>query len=75
MSFVKQMMHKDGGMVRLITATERGKPCWFLLELDAEHYSDYKAKMKRGDLNIADYGAIKQSGWGEPPEEIRRAYA
>ncbi len=70
-SFAQKLLVTEGGMVRLITANEKGKPAWFFVELNPAVYADYKRALRQDKMNIKDYGQILESGWGEmPPEEV-----
>lgn len=69
MKWVKKIIEQEGGLVRYITAKEKGRPCWYYLELDIEKYSEYKKALKSGNFTLTDYGKILKSGWGEKPDE------
>jgi len=76
MSFILKVIKSEGGEIRLIIAQENSKDCWFYVRMNPGSYSEYKSKMKKGDLNIRDYGEILFSGWGKtPPEDIKQKVA
>lgn len=64
MSFAAKLIHSDGGAVRVITASEKGRDAWFVLKLAPERYVEYKSMTSTGSGNIRDYGTIVESGWG-----------
>ncbi len=73
-SYASQFIKQEGGETRLLTAKEKGKPAWFVLQLHAALYQQYKSALRTGAMNIRDYGKILISGWGTPPEAILRQY-
>lgn len=72
--FTARFIEREGGTVRLLTAKEKGKPAWFVLQLDAALYQQYKTGLRAGAMNIRDYGKILASGWGAPPEKVVKQY-
>lgn len=58
-------------LVYLVTAKAQGRPAWYYIQVKREKLADYKKQLKKGSLNLADFGDILESGWGEyPPEPI-----
>ena len=57
----------------IVRGKDRGHPVWHYVLVDEEKLDDYKAKVATGTINVANYGRILKSGWGEdPPEDIVR---
>ena len=59
--------------VHLVRGTEKGRPAWHyvLLVDDEETIEKFKETVKSGKLDVADYGQVLFSGWGEdPPNDI-----
>ena len=64
----------EGERVYLVRGNDRGKQLWhYLLLVDDEEAIDmFNAKMKSGAVDVADYGQVLKSGWGQdPPDEVR----
>ena len=64
----------EGERVFLVRGKDRGRPCWHyvLLVDDEETKEKFREKVKSGSLDVADYGQVLQSGWGEnPPNEVK----
>jgi hypothetical protein len=64
MSFVNKLQTSEGGLIRIISASEQGKPAWFVLQLDSKLYGEYKLKLHSSKMDISKYGVIIESGWG-----------
>lgn len=62
---VEKIMEKDGGLVRYLTATEQGKPCWFFIRLNPASYREYTRHLRHQSMNIRDFGVILLGGWGK----------
>ena len=59
--------------VRLVRGKEDGKPLWHYVLVDEDKVDAFKAKIKTGNINVADYGTVLHSGWGQdPPIDIIR---
>ena len=60
--------------IRHVQYIDRGRPAWYYVLLssgDEEHVSACKAQVRTGTVNIADWGHILLSGWGEnAPQHI-----
>ena len=60
-----------GAIVYLVTAQVNGRPTWYYLKVDALKHSAFKKKMETGKLDVAEYGEVLESGWGNyPPAPI-----
>ena len=60
--------------VYLVRGKDRGKQAWhYVLVVDDEEMVEmFLAKVKSGNVEVADYGQVLKSGWGqEPPDEVR----
>jgi hypothetical protein len=70
-SFADKLITQQGGLVRFITANERGRAGWYYLKLFPESYQEYCKKIKSGDLTLNHYGEIIARGEGTtPPAEV-----
>jgi hypothetical protein len=72
MSFVNKLQTSEGGLIRIIGASEQGKPAWFVLLLDPKLYGEYKRKLHSSKMDICKYGTLLESGWGELTEELKQ---
>ena len=60
-------------LVYLVRGKDRGKAAWHYVLVDEEKLNVFKEKMKSGNIDVADYGRIVQSGWGtDPPEDVSK---
>ena len=53
---------------------DRGKPAWHYVMVvdDDETLDKFRTEVKKGNLDLADYGSLIKSGWGkDPPTEVR----
>lgn len=70
-SFVVKVIQERGGGIRLIQATENDLACWFYVRIDEDKLSDYKEGFELEEMNVADYGEILESDWGDyPPRDV-----
>ena len=60
--------------VFLVRGKDRGKPAWHYVMVvdDDETLDKFRTEVKKGNLDLADYGSLIKSGWGkDPPTEVR----
>ncbi len=58
-----------------VRSKDRGQPAWYyvLLEDDEDNIQTFLTKVNKGSIDVADYGQVLKSGWGEdPPEDIKK---
>ena len=62
------------GEVFLVRGNDRGKPAWhYVLVTDHEKLKNFKAVAKSGSLDVALYGKVLHSGFGQdPPEQVKK---
>ena len=67
--------------VPIVRGKDRGRPAWYyvLLVDDEDTITAFHKKMKEGSLDVANYGKIIKSGWGQDPpnevyEQMQRTY-
>ena len=67
---------KDHLKLWIVRMNDKGRQCWHtVLVVDSKHSKQeaFKADVKSGNFDLADYGHIISSGWGEdPPEETKK---
>lgn len=69
--FTEKLIEREGGKIRFIKTTEKGRACWCYLQVDPLKFSAYKRALQQEVMNIRDYGEILQGDWGEfPPPEV-----
>ena len=75
MSFLAKALERNGELYRIVTGTNQGKPCWYILKMDAAKRDAYLAAVKQESIDLSCYGTVVERGWGEaPPEEIIQKY-
>ena len=68
------LKQSESSRVFLVRGKDRGRPAWhFVLLVDDEDtIKAFHEKVKAGTVDVADYGEVLKSGWGEnPPNEIK----
>jgi len=72
MSFLQKIQSANGHLVYLVRGKDSGKPLWHYVLVDANKLPIFLKKIEGGSLDVADYGKVLYSGWGEnPPEEVK----
>ena len=57
----------------LVHDENNGFPCWHYVLVDEDKLEAFKTKLIAGKLNVAEYGTVLYSGWGDdPPKDIVR---
>ena len=63
----------NGRYIYLVRGKDKGKPAWHYVLVDEKKENQFKAQVATGNIDVAEYGKILYSGWGEdPPEEKRK---
>ena len=71
MSRAEQVRRKRSQNVFLVRGKDRGRPAWHYVLVDNNKRELFLAATRSGALDVADYGEILESGWGEdPPESV-----
>ena len=71
-NFTKIIQEAKLGLVWLLCGEQDGRPYWHYLEVEKGKLEMFKMRLKKGDIELKDYGRIIFSGWGaEPPEAIK----
>ena len=56
----------------LVRGKDRGKAAWHYVLVDEEKEEQFKEQVKTGNIDVANFGKVLHSGWGEdPPQTIR----
>ncbi|APR98296.1 hypothetical protein [Wolbachia endosymbiont of Folsomia candida] len=70
-SFAKRTRKSRSDLIYLVRGKDRGKSAWHYVLVDKEKREMFLAKSRTGSMDVADYGEILYSGWGEdPPQDI-----
>jgi len=57
-----------------VTGKDKGRPCWYIVLLssgDEDHVQGFKEQLKKGTIDVADWGYIIVRGWGKDPPDIK----
>jgi len=74
---VNERSHADAArrsrsdLIYLVRGKDRGRSAWHYVLVDKDKREMFLAKSRTGSMDVADYGEILRSGWGEnPPQEV-----
>ncbi|XP_019859154.1 PREDICTED: uncharacterized protein LOC109587358 [Amphimedon queenslandica] len=64
--------HCKSHLLRIVRGKDKGWAAWHYLLLDEEKVADFNAKLG-GNIDVANYGRILESGWSkDPPKDIEQ---
>ncbi|WP_168463833.1 hypothetical protein [Wolbachia endosymbiont of Ctenocephalides felis wCfeT] len=72
---VNERSHADAArrsrsdLIYLVRGKDRGRSAWHYVLVDKEKREMFLAKSRTGSMDVADYGEILYSGWGEDPSQ------
>ncbi|KLT22660.1 hypothetical protein wVul_1025 [Wolbachia endosymbiont of Armadillidium vulgare str. wVulC] len=70
-SFADATRRSRSDLIYLVRGKDRGRSAWHYVLIDKEKREMFLAKSRTGSIDVADYGEILYSGWGEdPPQAI-----
>ncbi|MDG7056466.1 MAG: hypothetical protein LKM44_03195 [Wolbachia endosymbiont of Meromenopon meropis] len=70
-SFANATRRSRSDLIYLVRGKDRGKSAWHYVLIDKNKREMFLAKSRTGSMDVADYGEILYSGWGEdPPQKI-----
>ncbi len=70
-SFVDAARRSRSDLIYLVRGKDRGRSAWHYVLVSKDKREMFLAKSRTGSMDVADYGEILYSGWGEdPPQEI-----
>ncbi|MCM1002270.1 hypothetical protein [Wolbachia pipientis] len=70
-SFADATRRSRSDLIYLVRGKDRGRSAWHYVLVDKDKREMFLAKSRTGSMDVADYGEILYSGWGEdPPQEI-----
>ena len=67
--FSEQVKKKRKDCVFLVRGKDNGKPAWHYVWVYPNKKSLFLEAANSGSLDVAEYGEIQVSGWGEDPDE------
>jgi hypothetical protein len=72
MSFVKKYIKssKSNRLNLVLTKTKEGRDAWWYVLVDAPKLEAFYRAMESGGVDLADYGKIVKSGYGDEPPSI-----
>ena len=70
----------SGPSIYLVRGKDRGRPAWHYVHVKDTLLTEFLEKTRGGSLDVADYGEVLSSGWGDDPpadlaDSIDRDYA
>ncbi|MGL9732291.1 MAG: hypothetical protein ACR5KX_06065 [Wolbachia sp.] len=70
-SFADATRRSRSDLIYLVRGKDRRRSAWHYVLVDKDKREIFLAKSRTGSIDVADYGEILYSGWGEdPPQEI-----
>ncbi|MBQ4875354.1 MAG: hypothetical protein HRK26_04525 [Rickettsiaceae bacterium H1] len=71
MSRAEQVRRKRSQNVFLVRGKDRNRSAWHYVLVDNNKRELFLAATRSGSLDVADYGEVLESGWGEdPPKSV-----
>ena len=71
MSHAEKMRRRRSQNVFLVRGKDRGRAAWHYVLVDNQKRELFLAATRSGSLDVADYGEVLESGWGEdPPKHV-----
>ncbi len=61
--------HHNDSPIFLIRGESDGKAIWHYLQVDKLKLPLYKRAAMQGSIDVADYGTVLISGWGDRPSD------
>ena len=59
--------------IYLVRGKDRGKPAWYYVQVEKVLLPLFLRRTNGGSLDVADFGLVLKSGWGEdPPENVKK---
>jgi hypothetical protein len=80
MNAVKKIKALQEGTLFLVQGKDGGQSAWHYVLVGRLKLVLFKQKLKNGELDVAQYGRILHSGWGEKPpaelaQEMKQVYS
>lgn len=73
-SFASKLSKGRGEYVYLVRGKDAGRPAWHYVLIEKMKLPIFLEMVKGDSIDVAKYGKVLHSGWGEdPPEDIVKA--
>ncbi|QKX03073.1 hypothetical protein GOY07_02600 [Wolbachia endosymbiont of Litomosoides sigmodontis] len=66
-SFADATRRSRSDLIYLVRGKDRGRSAWHYVLVDKDKKEMFLAKSRTGSMDVADYGEVLYSGWGEDP--------
>lgn len=71
-SFAERVQVSKGNFLYLIKGSNGNRPLWHYVLVDKLKLPIFEKKVQSDFIDVADYGEVIESGWGnEPPAHIK----
>ena len=71
MSFLEKLQNSQGELIYLVRGKHEGMEVWHYVLVEKAKLPIFQALLKKGAMDVANYGKILHSGFGKnPPEDI-----
>ena len=67
--FTASVASSRNNLIYLVTGKDRGRACWHYVKVEQLKLPLFLEKVKSDFIDVADYGDILRSGWGEQPSD------
>ena len=62
---------KKSPLIYLVTAQANGRDAWYYVQVEEPKHAAFKKQLSLGSLDLAHFGNVLYSGWGDvPPEPV-----
>ncbi|OWZ24931.1 hypothetical protein [Wolbachia endosymbiont of Wuchereria bancrofti] len=68
-SFADATRRSRSDLIYLVRGKDRGRSAWHYVLVDKDKREMFLAKSRTGSMDVADYGEVLYSGWGEDPSQ------
>lgn len=67
-NFASKITNSRGELLYLVRGDDAGRALWHYIIVDKTKLPLFKQKIGSGQINLAQYGQIIESGWGIDPD-------
>ena len=62
---------RPANLVNLVRGKDKGRKAWHYVLIEKDLEEDFSEKVATGTVNVAEYGHVIESGWGDdPPSDL-----
>ena len=62
----------NGPYVYLVRGKDKGRPAWHYVLVEKEKEQEFKSQVQTGTVDVAKFGKVLHSGWGEDPPKQKK---